>query len=647
MSIVITGDLDWSGDLILFLEALDGWPAADVAGYAFTSSGDIEYACSVPEPVDPDNRLLGLYRCVAKTVSGVIAGVGYVNIAAATTQVRMRSEEAVALDAATKKLLIPIVSPIKPWAGITDTAQIGGLPATDWSTPEDQYSGGDGAVGRTLILGGSKNRLRQSGYVTAASYRSGSFSFSNAPVKLMIFRFSGSVWSVVGQTALQSTQTADAVNSFTFQEPIAVQVGDYVGLFMARTPDRSNSIVAGIDANSSVIYSQGDFSDGGSAIGSESTDAGYNIWIQVTGFIPYLAITGDSIVEGHNAGSGNGWHGYMHGGEIGGNPKANPGEMLEEILGAGFYQQNHALGSTTFAWVRSTGVPACVASGARAIWIHCGVNDTETRTLQNILDDLDAIRVLVPWDTRLLITEILPYPGANDTDAALIRTWNTAITEWCEANQVERILCFDQFGALRSSTGELDNMKNKYAEGDDVHLSQMGVAKLAELAAYQLADETPFGAAIFKAIGDEVESRELMLNSTYDAAKTAASQASVDDIPTSVAVESDLMISTTIDAIIDSRTFTLVAGSTTNGVYDNQLIIITKHGSSIQKYRDIILHYDYNADVDSKTVILKSEPNFNITAGDSVSIIAIGSSLIQSDVISDQSESDHPLASNR
>ncbi len=127
MAIVISGDLDWTGALILFLEALDGGPAADVAGYAFTSSGDLEYSCSVPEPVLPADRLLGTYRCVAETAGGVIAGVGYCTIAAATTAVRLRSEEA-SLD--------PVLDAIDAYlASITAAAQdtpgtIAGFPAT-------------------------------------------------------------------------------------------------------------------------------------------------------------------------------------------------------------------------------------------------------------------------------------------------------------------------------------------------------------------------------------------------------------------------------------------------------------------------------------------------------------------------------------
>jgi hypothetical protein len=108
MSIIITGDLDWSGALVLFLTALDGGPAADVAGYAFTTSGDVEYSAEVPEPGLPANRLLGVYRCVAKTAGVVPAGSGYVTIGADTEAVRIRSEGAAELDASTSAKLARI-----------------------------------------------------------------------------------------------------------------------------------------------------------------------------------------------------------------------------------------------------------------------------------------------------------------------------------------------------------------------------------------------------------------------------------------------------------------------------------------------------------------------------------------------------------
>lgn len=103
MAIVITGDLDWTGDLLLFLTALDGGPAADGDGYAFTAAGDLEYSCEVPEPVSPGDRLLGTYRCVAKVSDAedaIIAGAGYVTISAATAAVRIQSTPPAVLDPA-------------------------------------------------------------------------------------------------------------------------------------------------------------------------------------------------------------------------------------------------------------------------------------------------------------------------------------------------------------------------------------------------------------------------------------------------------------------------------------------------------------------------------------------------------------------
>jgi len=89
--VTVIGDLSWTGALVLFLEALDGGPAGNVAGYAFESSGDLEFSATISD------ALLGSYRCVAKTAGGVLAGVGYVTIEATTTTMRIRAEETAAL----------------------------------------------------------------------------------------------------------------------------------------------------------------------------------------------------------------------------------------------------------------------------------------------------------------------------------------------------------------------------------------------------------------------------------------------------------------------------------------------------------------------------------------------------------------------
>jgi len=88
---------------------------------------------------------------------------------------------------------------------------------------------------------------------------------------------------------------------------------------------------------------------------------------------PLLAVSGDSIFEGHQA-----WHGPMHGAPTiqGGNIRYQPGYNIAETKGWGY--QNHALGGQTFAWVRSTGAPSAFNSGATVVIIHCGINDIAT-----------------------------------------------------------------------------------------------------------------------------------------------------------------------------------------------------------------------------------------------------------------------------
>lgn len=368
----------------------------------------------------------------------------------------------------------------RPWADPELPAvQVGGLPRDDWGIygSGDWWSGGSG--GRTIVLGGPKYQIRQSGVITSGSYRTASL-FSTSSAKLLIARKSGETWSVVSSSTMETVATADTEHTFTLASPLSCSVGDYVGVYLGGSGDGSQTVVATPDSDAISYVSNGDVSDGGDAIGSLLTDSTYNLHIAVDAKIPYLAVTGDSIVEGHNEGN---WHSYLHSGNtIGGQESAEPGGVIRSLMGDDFRQQNHALGSTDFAWCLATGVPAAVASGAKAIWIHSGVNDQDNgRSYVDVEADLDAIRLLVPDATRLIITEILPWNGASDSSSTEIRTWNASIKAWCSANNVEWVSTYSEFGELRSSTGEYDNLKSAYDSGDGIHLSTAGVQKLAEL----------------------------------------------------------------------------------------------------------------------------------------------------------------------
>ena len=94
--------------------------------------------------------------------------------------------------------------------------------------------------------------------------------------------------------------------------------------------------------------------------------------------------------------------------------------------------------------------------------------------------DLNTIRAAVAGTIDLFINELLPAQGRNNTDAAKSRTWNANLAAWCSANNAILISCHDAMGQIRTTTGYLDDLLDEY-NYDDVHLTQSGVMRLAQL----------------------------------------------------------------------------------------------------------------------------------------------------------------------
>lgn len=97
-----------------------------------------------------------------------------------------------------------------------------------------------------------------------------------------------------------------------------------------------------------------------------------------------------------------------------------------------------------------------------------------------------------------------------------------------------------------------------------------------------------------------------------------------------IETKSDLMISTTIATLASQTSFTLTAGSADNDAYNRQLVVVTDAATSTQKARGIVSDYVGS----TKTVTLTSALAFTIAAGDSISIIAIGSDVSSTQVLS-------------
>lgn len=85
--------------------------------------------------------------------------------------------------------------------------------------------------------------------------------------------------------------------------------------------------------------------------------------------------------------------------------------------------------------------------------------------------------------------------------------------------------------------------------------------------------------------------------------------------------ESDLMVSTTIATLSSQTVFTLTAGSPDNDAYNDCMAIITDQTTAEQKAKVFVSDYVGS----TKTLTLSAAGVFSVAVGDSISIIAVGS----------------------
>lgn len=334
-------------------------------------------------------------------------------------------------------------------------------------------AGSNGGAGRTFIMSDLSNRILQDGYVRQVVASFATTSPANG-VRFKVFRPNGGNYDFISESEA-ITVSATGTQTYNLTTPMACQAGDIIGVWL-----------------SSVLFTQIDVKVGGISryVAGDITGANvafplsvaFTMLIDARGIAPFIATTGDSIAEGHNTASH--YHGVQHAGNgPAGNRNAEIAYVLRGLVstGAALEYQNHALGSQTFAWVASTGAPSAVATSAKAIIVHCGVNDVAlARTWAAVEANLNTIKALLNANQRLFIGEILPWTNGSDSQNATIRAWNSSLAAWCAANNATLILCHDAMGQTRVSTGQLDDLLTPYNQ-DGVHLTQAGVNAMASI----------------------------------------------------------------------------------------------------------------------------------------------------------------------
>jgi hypothetical protein len=299
-------------------------------------------------------------------------------------------------------------------------------------------------------------------------------------VRFKVFRPNGSNFDYVSQSELL-TPAGTGLRTFTLSSPMACQPGDILGVWLKG----ANEIAVKTAALSPSIKWDAANQTGtnwnpGNSVNNFSLCLDYR-----SAFVTCID-TGDSRSAGHNGATY--WYTHFETGPAG-TITAQPIHALQALIDAtrtAWTYQNFAKGSETWAHVAGVQFPAIFTTHGLTppyLWTQCGVNDVAAgRTNAAVLADLDTCYALVPANTRWFIDEIMPWTAGNDTQAAALRSMNTAMAGWAVGkSNVTIVSCFAGMGELRGSTGQLDDMATAY-DYDAVHLTNpAGVAALAAL----------------------------------------------------------------------------------------------------------------------------------------------------------------------
>jgi lysophospholipase L1-like esterase len=363
---------------------------------------------------------------------------------------------------------------IQAWQNAQSTlVHVAGYEYTKWA---DYSSFG---AGYTVMM--PQYAFRQDGDVRQFKVNFHSTSNPIGACKFKVFRWNAtnSVYDLVAEQAFTPPSAGSDIDvTVTIDPPIAVQMGDipavYNGTNCILKTDTKTTTVLSRYLNADVTTSDAF---------ATTTNRAYQF--ECLTYAPFLAVTGDSIPEGHNGTAS--WHGGLHTNPAGvailpsGEPTSEMADQLRGSIGDGMIlqYQNLSLGSQTFAWVASNGIVECLVVKPHTVLIHCGVNDVAGgRTWEQVEADLNTILTAVNAANpkpRVLIDEIFPWTAGSDANAAILRTFNANLATFASANGWTLVRCHDAMAQTRVSTGELDDYKTGYGAADNVHLSATGV----------------------------------------------------------------------------------------------------------------------------------------------------------------------------
>jgi lysophospholipase L1-like esterase len=346
----------------------------------------------------------------------------------------------------------------------------GGDPAS-WDDDLTAFSGGTTAPGRTFLSTQTNRFSRQTGTITEIRVWWGNVSGSQMAAFVTGESGGSGAWVTNGVTD-GITDLSTGTNIIAVSLPVLE--GQSLGVYMSNSAASADfTLTRKTLAPHSIWYTNAVPVDGSypqSLLNSAMNLVGY-------GPAPVIGYVGDSIIAGHNNGSGNYWSPYLDTAfaPVSGKRESAIPWVAYATNGLNVAYRNYGKGGQTFEWVATNGIIAVTNDRCPVVWVHCGVNDVgQARAWSAVEANLDTIRAAHASPLPLFISEILPCTNADDTEAATIRTWNANLATWCSANGATLAQFHDIFGQTRVSTGQLDDLKAEYDQ-DGVHLTQAGV----------------------------------------------------------------------------------------------------------------------------------------------------------------------------
>ena len=360
------------------------------------------------------------------------------------------------------------------------TTFAGGIPQAKFNVNDQTLFYGAGTSidgGSTIIVNIASRRCRQDGHLRGVKIGITNY-VSPGTVKAKVFRQNGANYEFVAESDAVAI-TGNGIKTINFVTQPTCQQGDVLGVYATNT-FKLGTTTTGDGYSQSLRYAAGDISATdtfASLLGNLALNAEFII------SKPFLAVSGDSIAAGSNRGTSI-FYGVYDG--ITGDLNAEIMHIMSGGIAAdgvrfGNYQ-NHAKAGQTWAWVRSTGIISAIATGAKALHIHCGINDIIAgRSWEDVEADMTAIAALITTQT-LFVDEILPQTNGDDTRAATIRAWNGYYAPWCTAHNAVLVSCHDTMGKIRASTGFLDDLQtDPDYDKDGLHLDTLGILRMGEV----------------------------------------------------------------------------------------------------------------------------------------------------------------------